>query len=574
MIARSCSIAVAMAVMGLAGCQASSSESVLAHDTSERPLEVPPASSVADETPDWWYLSGAAMAQSRGAGERPARNVIVFIGDGMGVATVSAARIFAGQQQGRPGEEHLLAFEQFGHTAMVKTYNTDQQTPDSAGTMTAMMSGVKTRAGMIGVDNVAVRRDCASARDTEVETLLGIAQDAGMGTGIVTTTRITHATPAATFAHAPERNWESDAQMRPEALAEGCVDIARQLVEGRIGSRLDVIMGGGRNMLTPNTQADPEHPSMRGMRRDGRDLIAEWQQRHPDGVWMWNQEQFEATDFSTVPRVLALFEHDHMKFEHDRPRDRAGEPSLAEMTRAAIQRLQGEAGGYVLMVEGGRIDHAHHFGNAFRALSDTVAFSDAVQVAKEMTDESDTLILVTADHSHVLSFGGYPRRGNPILGVVRESFPDGSPRAVTDATGRAFTTLSYANGPGYAGASDTQPEGPKTLYHHWTEIRPATRGRPNLRNVDVEDPDYLQEAMVPLASETHGGEDVPLYARGPGAQAVRGVLEQHVLFHIAVQATPALRNQLCEPGACRDGVPAALVRPQSPNQPRGDAQAR
>lgn len=547
-------LAALAAAAAMAGCAASPAPNAPA------PLSVSAVTTAAEETPEWWYRSGAEAARQRGAWQQPARNIIVFIGDGMGVATVSAARIFAGQQAGRSGEEHLLAFERFDHTAMVKTYNTDQQTPDSAGTMTAMMSGVKTRAGVIGVDSEALRTDCASARGTEVPTLLGLAQRAGMGTGIVTTTRITHATPAATFAHAPERGWEVDARVPPAERLAGCVDIARQLVEGEVGRNLDVVMGGGRMMFLPGGAPDPEYHFMRGLRHDGRDLVQEWRSGNPDGHWMWNREQFDATDFTRAGRVLALFDPDHMKFEHDRPRDRAGEPSLAEMTRAAIERLAREPGGYVLMVEGGRIDHAHHFNNAFRALSDTVAFSDAVQVAADMTDAADTLILVTADHSHVLSFGGYPRRGNPILGLVRESFPDGSPRAITDATGRAYTTLSYANGPGYTGASDEQPEGPKRLYHEWTEIRPATGGRPNLRQVDVEDPDYLQEAMVPLSSETHGGEDVPLYARGPGAQAVRGVLEQHVLFHIAVQASPALREVLCAAGTCEDGIPASPAR--------------
>jgi alkaline phosphatase len=108
-----------------------------------------------------------------------------------------------------------------------------------------------------------------------------------------------------------------------------------------------------------------------------------------------------------------------MQFEYERPKDTAGEPTLADMTRAAIARLSRNGNGYVLLVEAARIDHANHYGNAYRALSDTVAMSDAVRAANEATSVDDTLIIVTADHSHVLNFAGYPKRGNPILGKVR-----------------------------------------------------------------------------------------------------------------------------------------------------------
>ena len=137
------------------------------------------------------------------------------------------------------------------------------------------------------------------------------------------------------------------------------------------------------------------------------------------------------------------------------------------MTRAAITRLQRNANGYVLLVEGGRIDHAHHFGNAYRALTDTIALSEAVQAASELTSADDTLILVTADHAHTLSFVGYPVRGNPILGKVRGSSGEGGDAGqyALDALGLPYTTLSYSNGPGYVGASAQQPEGTKRYPH-------------------------------------------------------------------------------------------------------------
>jgi alkaline phosphatase len=228
------------------------------------------------------------------------------------------------------------------------------------------------------------------------------------------------------------------------------------------------------------------------------------------------------------------------------------------MTRAAIERLADDPEGYVLMVEAGRIDHAHHYGNAYRALSDTVALSDAVAAALEATDARDTLVVVTADHSHTLTFAGYPARGNPILGLVR-GFVDegsGSGELARDALGLPYTTLGYANGPGYGGQSDRQAEGPKRYLHDFSAITRLRGGRPDPATVDTTAPDYLQDTAIPLVSETHGGDDVGVWAGGAGAEAFRGSIEQHAIFHLMLQSTPRLREFLCRKARCNaDGVP-------------------
>jgi alkaline phosphatase len=393
-------------------------------------------------------------------------------------------------------------------------------------------------------------------------TLWELASSAGMATGVVTTTRVTHATPGATFTHSADRNWENDAEMPAAARAAGCADIARQLIETPFGRGPDVLMGGGRSNFFPATERDPEYDDKVGLRLDGRDLVAEWKRRRPGGTYVWNATQFAAAP--TSGPLLALFDPSHMQFEHDRPKDKAGEPSLAEMTRAAIERLRDDPRGYVLLVEGGRIDHAHHLGNAYRALTDTIALSEAVAVAAQMTSADDTLIVVTADHSHTMTFAGYPVRGNAILGKVKGSSGEGNDPSgyATDSTGQTYTTLSYTSGPGYTGASEQQPEGAKTFMHEANGYQDAKNGRPNLANVDTEAPDYMQEAMIPLSNETHGGDDVGIWARGPGAEAVRGSLEQNAIFHILLQATPLLRERLCAAKLCNpDGVPVELPRP-------------
>ncbi len=158
-----------------------------------------------------------------------AKNVILFVGDGMGVSTVTAMRILAGQRAGKSGEDHVLPFETFENTALIKTYNSNQQVPDSAGTATSLLSGMKTKAGFIGMGPTAFRGDCQSSKGAEIRTLLEMAAEAGLSTGIVTTARLTHATPAAAYAHSPERGWEADSDMPEIERAAGCRDIARQL---------------------------------------------------------------------------------------------------------------------------------------------------------------------------------------------------------------------------------------------------------------------------------------------------------------------------------------------------------
>lgn len=525
-------------------------------------VDVPTIRHPAGETPQWWFRDGAAQAAERGAMGGHAKNVILFVGDGMSLTTVAAARILDGQRKGGPGEDNRLSWERFPATALSKTYNVDSQTPDSAGTMSAMATGVKTRAGVLSIGQQPMRRDCAGAQAVPMLTLWELAASRGFATGVVTTTRVTHATPGATFTHVPERNWENDTELTDEARAAGCTDIARQLVETPFGNGPDVLMGGGRKNFMPVSERDPEYDDKVGERLDGRDLIAQWKQRHPDGTYVWNAQQL--SDAPARGPLLALFEPDHMQFSADRPQDAAGEPTLAEMTRTAIARLKQNDKGFVLLVEGGRIDHAHHYGNAYRALTDTIALSEAVQAAVDATSAQDTLILVTADHSHTLSFVGYPKRGNPILDKVRGSSgeDDGLADYALDQLGLPYTTLNYSNGPGYVGASAQQPEGPKRFQHTVSGVQIPKKGRPDLRNVDTQDPDYLQEALVPTASESHGGDDVGIWARGPGSEAVRGSVEQNTIFHFLLQSMPALRSELCKAGDCDgNGVPVTLPEP-------------
>ena len=483
-----------------------------------------------------WFSDAESSVMTKSSMDLPsanAKNVILFVGDGMGISTLTAARILKGQKQGQDGEEGYLSFESFPYSALVKTYNVDAQTPDSAGTMTAMVSGVKTDVGTIGVDEDVIRSDCYSVAGNEVVTALELAEIKGLSTGVVSTARITHATPAATYAHAADRNWEDNSDMPSAAFA--CEDIASQLVnfEDNLEERypgvdvdgIEVAMGGGRRHFLPKDAAFNSADavsSTEGDRTDGRDLTAEWQDAYPNGTYVIDQSGFDALDTESTERVLGLFNESHMQYEADRENDIAGEPSIAEMTEAAINILDNNDKGFFLMVESGRIDHAHHAGNAAGALEDTLAFADAVQAAVDSTDPEETLILVTADHSHVFTIAGYPKRGNPILGKV---VPVGGESPALASDGLPYTTLGYTNG---RGMMDLGQETDSDAGYS----EAINAGRQDLSAIDTTTPGYHQEALVPMSSETHAGEDITLHATGPGSHLVQGVVEQNLVFQI------------------------------------------
>ncbi|CAH9053443.1 hypothetical protein PSEHALCIP103_00824 [Pseudoalteromonas haloplanktis] len=462
-----------------------------------------------------------------------AKNVILFVGDGMGISTITAARILAGQLQGEMGEDHQLSFETMPYSGFVKTYNVDAQTPDSAGTMTAMASGVKTDVGVIGIDEAVERGNCASGKGHELVTSLELAEIAGKSTGIVSTARITHATPAATYAKSADRNWEDISDM-PASESANCEDIASQLVnfEKNLEARfsgvdvdgIEVVMGGGRRHFLPKDAAFNSADAVsavEGDRTDARNLVTEWQTTYPTGTYVMDQTGFDAIS-DDATKVFGLFNESHMQYEADRDNDIAGEPSLSQMTEKAINVLDNNDKGFFLTVESGRIDHAHHAGNAYNALNDTIELANAVKVAMENTNPEETLIVVTADHSHVFTIAGYPKRGNPILGKV---VGVGQTEPSLAADDMPYTTVGYTNGGGF------RDLGNETDADEGYNFAPVT-GRVDLSNVDTTTPGFHQEALVPLSSETHAGEDVGVYATGPGAHLVTGTNEQSFLFHV------------------------------------------
>ncbi len=464
---------------------------------------------------DSYYLSAQQKLKQRlelQTNIKTAKNVILFIADGAGPAIMTATRIFDGQQKGMLGEENVLSFEKFPDIALTKTYNDNAQTPDSAGTATALLTGIKTKQGVIGIAKEAMNGDCNDALNWSVATLGELAEDIGMSTGIVTTTGVTHATPASFYAHSANRAWENNTNL-PANTQGKCKDIAAQLIEFSNGNGVDVVFGGGRKHFMTQTQIDPEDNNVKGARTDNRDLIAEW-----PGSYVWNKTQFNALN-ATSGQVLGLFNPGHMEYEIDRINEHgsveaADEPSLVEMTAKAIEMLSTNQKGYFLLVEGGRVDHAAHNTNAFRMLSDNATFAKAVQKAVDMVNLQETLIIVTSDHDHTLTLTGYAQRGNNILGLVKGI--DSSGRPVSQATlaldNKPYTTLSFANGP------------------HRNSVRR------NLSEVQVTSIDFVADAHVHLPGETHSGNDVVTYATGTMSNLIGGVIEQNYVFHAISQA--------------------------------------
>ncbi|XP_075214863.1 membrane-bound alkaline phosphatase-like [Lycorma delicatula] len=432
-----------------------------------------------------------------------AKNVILFIGDGMSIPTLTAARIYLGQQRGESGENATLSFEKFPFTGLAKTYCVNKQVPDSACTATAYLSGVKANQATLGVTSSVKFGDCKASVDpnNQVTSILEWAQRAKKSTGIVTTTRVTHATPAGTYAHSSNRDWESDKNMRESRQnLSMCKDIAAQLIQEIPGRHINVILGGGRVKFRDNKLKSEEGKP--GQRKDGADLIKEWiKDKEALGVeheYVWNRDGLNKVDKNKTSFLLGLFSEGHMDYALKANKD--FQPSLSEMTEAAIQILSRNEEGYFLLVEGGRIDHAHHDSQAHRALDETVKLSQAVETAVNMTDINDTLIVVTADHAHTMSHSGYPDRGSNILGIAATSDVDRLP----------FPILSYANGPGY------RPSGKSGKRHNYWED-------------DLDRDDFKFPAAFPNHKETHGGDDVAVFAHGPWAHLLVGNYEQNII---------------------------------------------
>lgn len=311
---------------------------------------------------------------------RRVRNVIFLVYDGTGYEDASAAGIFSRRLLSRP-----LLFDQFlteGAAGSMRTHSLTSIVTDSSAASTAWATGRKilNSAASIYPDG------------TPLTTILELAKGRGMGTGLVTTTRITHATPAA---------WVAKVQSR---------DLEQEIALQYLNMGPDVLLGGAQG------------PFEAASREDGRDLFGEFRDR--------GYEILRTADDlarSTGSRLLGTFTPgmDHMPFEVDRRFQGHPAPSLADLTRKALEVLSGSDRGFVLQVEAGRIDLANHYNDPGGMIWDWIAADEALGAVKDFVDrDGETLLIFAPDHetggSVVYGFGPWYQRSTQAFGTLEQ----------------------------------------------------------------------------------------------------------------------------------------------------------
>jgi alkaline phosphatase len=413
-------------------------------------------------------LVAAVAAPSSSNEPPPARpSVIFFIGDGMGMSQVTLGRVAA---QARGEDYH---FDRFRTIGLASTRSANWVVTDSAAAATALSSGFKTNNQAIGVD----------PEGKPLKTILEVAHEAGLATGLVTTTRITHATPACFVAHVQDRDEEGP--------------IAGQIVEAARKGYPEVLIGGGRRQFNAEQQA--------ALREAGYSLV------------------LEPGDFAAAkgPKLAALMADSHLPYAIDRP---AGDPSLTDLTRKAVEVLSMKEGPFFLMVEGGRIDHACHEHDAATCAFDQLDFDRAVGWAfSQATERADLLVVVTADHATGDLGIAETVKLDKLLAVKASA--ELLTRKDVD-TGDADQALAFVDAVKAATGVELTPDETRVIwtpvnkYYARTKLGHIVSSRYGVEFYDVE----LQETQH---TNTHGhdGAMVGVFAVGAGANRFAGVYE-------------------------------------------------
>ncbi|MDI3499574.1 MAG: alkaline phosphatase [Synergistaceae bacterium] len=413
------------------------------------------------------FFTGWAMAAAPD-GEMP-KNVILMIGDGMGFPQLTLGKLAKGS----------LAIEEcpIGGAMTTQPLPSSGVIADSAAAGTALATGYKTDNGIIS----------QTPEGKTLYTVLENARDKGKATGLVTTTRITHATPAVFATHIDDRDNEN-------AIAEQYVD-----------SSVDILLGGGLRHFIPKGQQGSK-------RNDDRDLVKEMEAK---GYAFVKDRQDLLDAASEGGRILGLFKGSHMSYELDR--DPAKEPSIAEMTEAAIGILKEDPEGFFLMVEGGRIDHASHANDAPTTMADMLAFDDAVKAALDFAKaDGNTLVIVTADHANGgLSIGmGEKQWAKPeVLFAVKGSAEEKiAPMLKKDPSPEAIKRIAAE----YMGVTDLSDEEVAAIQQGLTAEGEWAATDPIVAVINV-------RAHTGWTTHEHDGSVVPLFAYGPGSALFSGI---------------------------------------------------
>jgi alkaline phosphatase len=453
---------------------------------------------------------------------RVAKNVILFIGDGMSIAHRTAARMMSKRiENGHYGGQ--LAMDDMAHMALVSTSGSDSIVTDSANSMSAYTTGHKTCGGAMGVY-------CASNKSLfehpRVETLTELVKRRlGMAVGIVTTTELVDATPAAMVAHTASRVTRNE--------------IATALFE----AAPDVLMGGGRAFFQPQSAAGSK-------RADETDYIARFRGRGY-GYAATASEMTASSQEPSTRRLLGLFHPSHMDGALDRRVTKGGsaknfpeQPDLPDMVRSALDVLSRKPEGFLLMVESGRIDQFSHALDWERAVYETILLDNAVKVAKDWAElRNDTLIVVVADHAHPIS----------IIGTIDDARPGARLRDKLSNYDAKFPNYPPPDHEGYPGSVDVSrrlalvfgavPDhcatGKPTDSPVWPTQPAKTPEEGNVANEKLCGPGATRltgNLPMLIAGGVHAADDVILTANGPGSEQFRGHIENTRVFRALATA--------------------------------------
>ena len=404
-------------------------------------------------------------------------NVIFIVPDGLSPGVWSSVRLVAA---GPGGETNL---DRMPHQAVYTTYSANGWINDSAGGISALMTGEKVKIGVLNQDTTAIH---GGQHGNNLETAMEYAHRQGYACGIITTTEIYEATPAGAYAH--------------HHMRKNFQEISAQLVDG--GFTPEILLGGGREYMRPKWYLDPEN-SAECARTDDRDLVEELTGR--GYKYVESAEEFRDWNIRSEKKILGLFAWTNMQQEMYRDDDVLGEPGLWELTEKALASLNNSEKPFFLLVEAGAIDHLEHANAHIPLIFECMAFDKTVGVAQKFVDEHpNTLLIIAEDH---------PCGGG--CGIGREEAPD------------LVKTYEW---PGPFGEFDKEgfPLDPGTLQ----TIRFGWSSSP-FTHVNRE-----RKPGGGYAKGHHTAEDCILYADGWGAQFVNGYLDNTDVYQVLRLALP------------------------------------
>src|SRR6266576_2833210 len=461
-------------------------------------------------------------------GPRKAKNVILFIGDGMSLAHRTAARLLSkGIAEGKARGK--LAMDDMPHMALVATAGSDSIITDSANSASAYATGHKSAVNAMGV---YADRTRDPLDDPKVETITSlVTRRLGMAVGIVTNTQIEDATPAAMVAHVRRRS-EYD-----------------RIVEQFFAAKPDVIMGGGRANFLPKSVEG-------GKRRDDSDFVAQFRDAGY-GVASTGPEMTSLADDAKTTKLLGLFTLGNMDGALDRKILKGGtvgkfpqQPDLTEQVSAALKVLARNEAGFFLMVESGMIDKYTHLLDMERAVYDTIMLDNAVRLARDWASArgDDTLVLVLADHNHPIG----------LVGTIEDDMSKEAPAAMRERV-RVYERAGFPNygtpdAEGYPSRVDVTRRlalFSASLPDHYETFRPKL-DNPNDPTVAGKEPGtyvaneryknvpgaVLRFGNLPamINADVDSGEDVSLTAAVPGSDRVRGQMDNTEGLRVMAEA--------------------------------------